>query len=328
MGHDLTLTQLTYVVAIDTHRHFARAADACGVTQPTLSMQIAKLERSLGVLLFDRSRAPVLPTDVGVQVIEQARVTLRAASRLAEIAGARAGVVAGVVRLGIIPTIAPYLLPRVIHRLAALHPSLELVIEERLTGDIVEALRRDALDAGIVASAVVEPGTVERMLFTEPFVGYLSTTHRLAKKRRISPADLSLDDLWLLSEGHCFREQTVQLCGQRSSRGARASTSKSARACTVGAHFESGNLETLKRLVESGTGMTLLPLLAALDLQTAAERRRVRQFSGPAPSRGVRLVRRRDHLKQHLVEAVVSGLLDTLPNEIRADDTGSRASRY
>ncbi|MDB4875019.1 MAG: oxyR [Gemmatimonadetes bacterium] len=319
VDRDLTLTQLAYVVAIDTHRHFARAAEACNVTQPTLSMQIAKLERTLGVALFDRARAPVVPTDIGVHLIAQARVTLRAASRMAEIAEARAGVVAGVLRLGVIPTLAPYLLPRVIQRLAKLYPELELVIEERLTDDVITGLRRDTLDAGIVASAIAEPGTDERMLFTEPFVGYLSTTHRLARQRKINRSDLLLDDLWLLSEGHCFREQTVQLCEQRPSRGHRAPAAhQNPRGCTVGVQFESGNLETLKRLVETGTGMTLLPMLAALDLQTAAERRRIRPFVAPAPAREVRLVRRRDYLKQHLVEAVVTGILETLPDEIRA----------
>ena len=317
---DITLTQLAYVAAIDTHRHFARAAKACGVTQPTLSMQLAKLERALGAALFDRSRAPVVPTDVGARLVEQARVTLREASRLHEIVAQRSGVIGGELRLGIIPTLAPYLLPRVIQRLARLHPGLELVIQERLTADIVEEIRRDTLDAGIVASEISEPGIVERMLFREPFLGYLSTGHRLAARRSITPADLSLDDLWLLSDGHCFRDQAVQLCAKRG-RGVGTVDSAGAggeTACILGVRFESGNLETLKRLVERGTGMTLLPALAALDLQTATERRRLRPFRPAGPARDVRLIRRRNQLKQPLVDAVVTELLESLPATLRA----------
>jgi LysR family hydrogen peroxide-inducible transcriptional activator len=162
---------------------------------------------------------------------------------------------------------------------------------------------------------------VEHPLFTEPFVGYVGTKHRLARHRTITASDLSLDDLWLLSEGHCFRTQTVQLCSQRGARGSRSET-----ACTIGARFESGNLETLKRLVERGTGMTLLPALATHELRTAAERRCVRPFAAPAPSREVRLVRRRAYLKRHLLDALVTCLLDTLPGELMATSAGARGS--
>ncbi len=306
------LTQLGYAVAVDTHRHFARAAQACGVTQPTLSMQLAKLERTLGLILFDRTVTPVVPTDVGRLVIEQARVALREVARLGDIAAAQAGVVTGELRLGIIPTLAPHLLPRLIPALARRHPDLELVIEERITDDIGRALRRDALDAGIVATSLSDRGIVERFLFNEPFVGYVAANHRLARQRTIAVRDLSLDDLWLLEEGHCFRAQAVQLCSQRVAR-----TARNPAASTTGARFESGNLETLRRLVERGTGMTLLPLLAARELRSPAERRHVRPFSAPVPSRDVRLVLRRTYLKGHLIDALVDCLLETLPEELR-----------
>lgn len=305
----MTLTQLAYLVAVDTHQHFGRAAESCNVTQPTLSMQLRKLERTLGVLLFDRSRVPVVPTEVGSLVIAQARVALREAARISDVRDAAAGIVAGELRLGVIPTLAPYLLPRVLPVLAHDYPQLELIIEERVTDDILDGLRRDTLDAGVVASPVTSPNLIERVLFSEPFVGYVSASHRLARRRSISAADLSLDDLWLLAEGHCFRTQTVQLCSERSARGGRSEGS-----CTVGVRFESGNLETLKRLVERGVGMTLLPALAAADLCTAAQRRLLRPFSKPAPSRDIRLVLRRAYHKQYLVNAVVDCLLNTLPD--------------
>jgi LysR family hydrogen peroxide-inducible transcriptional activator len=308
LGSSLTLTQLAYAAALDTHRHFERAAAACNVTQPTLSMQIQKLESALGVLLFDRSRSPVIPTDVGVEIVAQARVVLREAARLGELSRAASGAITGELRLAVIPTLAPYLLPRVLETLAVRHPQLELVVEERVTESVLEGLRDDTLDAGLIATDVDAPDIVQHRLFREPFVGYVSSGHRLAGRSRLSVDDLSLADLWLLSEGHCLRTQVVTLCQQRRRRGSAARPQDNS--CTRAARFESGNLETLKRLVERGNGMTLLPALAVADLATAAQRRLVIPFSQPAPSRDVGVARRRTHFRQHLVGVVESIILE------------------
>jgi LysR family hydrogen peroxide-inducible transcriptional activator len=312
----VTLTQLAYAVAVDAHRHFGRAAEACNVTQPTLSMQVGKLERALGVALFDRSRTPVVPTEAGRAVLAQARVALREAARVVEVRDAAAGEVAGELRIGVIPTIAPYLLPHAVPELSRRYPRLVLVVEERVTDEVLDGLRRGTLDAALVATPVADADLVERVLFTEPFVGYVSEGHRLAARGTLTPADLSLDDLWLLSEGHCFRAQTVQLCGQRAARAVRGAAPVGA-ACTSGARFESGNLETLQRLVERGVGMTLLPTLAAEHLATDAQRRLVRPFAAPAPTRDVRLVRRRTLPRERLVEVVAAALVDALPAALR-----------
>jgi LysR family hydrogen peroxide-inducible transcriptional activator len=231
---------------------------------------------------------------------------------VAEVRDEAAGEVAGEVRIGVIPTVAPYLLPRALGELTRRHPRLVLVIEERVTDDVVDGLRRGTLDAGVLATPAGTAELVERVLYTEPFVAYVSDGHRLAGRAELTPADLSLDDLWLLAEGHCFRTQTVRLCGQRAARGARG-----AGACTTGAQFESGNLETLTRLVEGGAGMTLLPALAADGLRSDGQRRLVRPFAHPAPSRDVRLVRRRDGHRARLVEAVAAVLVDALPASVR-----------
>ena len=300
----ITLTQLTYAVAIDTHRHFERAARACDVTQPTLSMQLQKLETSLGVTMFDRNRTPVVPTDIGVVLIEQARVVLREAARLGELRDTAHGTIAGELRLGVIPTLAPYLLPDVIEILAERHPRLELVVEERVTEAVLDGLRDDTLDAGLVATAVDAPGLIGRTLFREPFFGYVSPAHRLAGSAKLSVHDLSIDDLWLLAEGHCLRTQAVTLCRQRTHRRS-AATLADAVSCTRMARFESGNLETLKRLVERGAGMTLLPALAAAALTSDAQRRLLIPFDDPAPGRAIRLVRQRRYVRQNSVGAVV-----------------------
>ncbi|MGZ8471627.1 MAG: LysR substrate-binding domain-containing protein [Gemmatirosa sp.] len=316
----LTLTQLAYVVAVDTHRHFGRAAAACHVTQPTLSMQLGKLERALGATLFDRTRAPVVPTELGALVAAQARVVLREAARVTELGRATDGAVSGELRLGVIPTLAPYLLPRVLDELARRHPLLALVVEERLTDDVLDGLRHDALDVALLASpAGPGPELEERALFHEPFVGYVGAAHRLAGQDTLAAGDLSLDDLWLLAEGHCLRSDVVRLCGQREARGARGATA----AGPGGARFESGNLETLKRLVERGQGMTLLPALAAAELPTAAQRRLLRPFDDPAPSRTIRLVRRRGLRRPQLADALTDAVLDVLPSSC----TRARPSR-
>ncbi len=306
----VTLTQLGYAVAIDTHRHFGAAAAACHVTQPTLSMQLRRLEDALGFALFDRTHAPVVPTEAGRLVVEQARVVLREAARLGEIRDALAGVVAGELRLGVIPTLAPYVLPQLVPALRVRHPALELVIEERVTDEIVAGVRAGRLDAGLVASSARGTDLADRVLFTEPFVGYVSEGHRLARRAVLAPDDLSLDDLWLLAEGHCLRVQAVQLCRSRG-RGVAAGAATPGTA-TSSARFESGNLETLTRLVEGGEGMTLLPALAAAGLRTAAQRRLVRPFRNPAPSREVRLVQPRRQRRAALIAATVDVLLSVV----------------
>jgi LysR family hydrogen peroxide-inducible transcriptional activator len=306
LGSTVTLTQLAYAVAIDTHRHFERAAHACNVTQPTLSMQVQKLETALGATLFDRSRVPVIPTDAGVAVIAQARVVLREAARLADLGRAASGEIAGELRLAVIPTLAPYLLPRVLETIARRHPLLELVVEERVTESVLEGLRDDTLDAGLVATDFDAADITQRPLFREPFVAYVSANHRLAGRARLSVQDLSLTDLWLLSEGHCMRTQVVALCQQRRGKGNAAPAAETT--CMRAARFESGNLETLKRLVERGNGMTLLPALAAADLATAAQRKLLIPFGEPSPFRHIGLARRRPHFRQHLVGAVEAAI--------------------
>lgn len=302
----MTLTQLQYIVAVDTWRHFVRAAEECGVTQPTLSMQIQKLERELGVEIFDRSRHPVEPTDLGKRIVAQARVVLSEAAALRELAEEAGGVVEGELRVGVIPTIAPYLLPRLLPELSRRHEGLRLRLEELQTDQILEHLGADRLDAGIVATLVEAPGLVERVLYEEPFFAYVSEDHPAFGQSRLHPDTLRVDDLWLLHEGHCFRDQVLRLCGEVGRAGGASGRPR----------FECGHLSTLKRLVETSGGMTLLPALALADL-SAEQRRRVRPFEDPSPSRTVRLVHRKTYLRRRRIAAFVEVLLDVVPEELR-----------
>jgi LysR family hydrogen peroxide-inducible transcriptional activator len=315
----VTLTQLAYAVAVDTHGHFGHAAAACHVTQPTLSMQLRKLERELGVVLFDRSRLPVVATDLGRLLVDQARVVLQEAARLPELRDQTLGRVVGELRVGALPTLAPYLLPRFLQALTAAHPGLQLVVEELPTAGILERLRQETLDAGLIATRDAAPGIVSRVLFEEPFVGYVHRGHPLAERATLAHADLSLDDVWLLSEAHCLRAQTMQLCEER------GPAPGGAPSCARAVRFESGNLETLKHLVERSGGLTLLPRLAIADeeprgpdgARPGTGAAVVVPFATPVPVRPITLVRRRAYLKQHLVDAFVAALLASLPDDLR-----------
>jgi LysR family transcriptional regulator, hydrogen peroxide-inducible genes activator len=294
----LTLLQLTYLLALDKHRHFRLAAESCFVTQPTLSTQIQNLEAELGVTLFDREAHPITPTRIGRRVIDQARAVLTEAERLEQLVQEAAGEMEGELRVGILPTLAPYLLPLVIAPFARRYPGVALTFEELPAGDIAARIRRDLLDAGLVATEGVGRGITEVPLFEEPLVGYVAPDHRLYARGTIRPDVLHPDDLWLMSEGHCFRDQTLALL-----QGPPPSASEQN---VVG--FASGNLETLQRLVDRGHGMTLLPLLA-VQVEGSHAPESVRPFEPPAPARTVRLLHAKPLVKRRPVEALAAEIV-------------------
>ena len=303
----MTLLQLTYLLALDTHRHFRLAAEACHVTQPSLSMQLQKLEEELGLMLFDRNVRPIVPTNVGEQVIEQARAVLAEVERLRQITQEATGEMAGELRVGILSTISPYLLPLVIGPFARRYPKVSLIFEELKEEEIVDYLQRDLLDAGLVAVHAATRGIIEEELFEEPLVGYVSPDHRLFAKETIEVTDLHLDDLWLMSEGHSFRVQTLQLLNGHDPETAGAKA----------VQFESGNLETLQRLVDRGFGMTLLPWLAVQG-EGSHDPESVRPFTRPMPTRSIRLLHSELLVKRHQVralsEAVRKAVAPVLPD--------------
>lgn len=301
----MTLTQLSYIVAVDKYRHFATAAEKIFVTQPTLSMQIQKLEEQLGVKIFDRSKSPVVPTEVGEKIIEQAKEILQEAKHIEDIANLSEGSLQGVFRVGVIPTIAPYLIPLFLRHFVKKYPDVELVFKEVLTNDILAALAEDSLDVGILATPTDGKHIYTEDLYLEPFVGYLSLNHPLAAKNDLNVDDLELRNMWLLNEGHCFREQTLKLCKQINEQS--GSMIK----------FESGNLETLKKLVEQNFGMTLMPWLSLQHFDNTCDHAIIKEFSHPVPSRKVRLAYGRKYLKQNIIKAFKEEILANLPDDLR-----------
>ncbi|MBP6696163.1 MAG: LysR family transcriptional regulator [Flavobacteriales bacterium] len=297
----MTLQQLQYVVALDDHRHFVRAAAACFVTQPTLTMQVRKLEEELQVSLFDRRLQPVRPTVIGTRIIAQARVVLREAAQLNALVGELHSGISGLYRVGVIPTLAPYLVPLFLPGFAKAHPDVKLVIDERKTSRIIKGLRRGEIDLGILVTPVDVPDIEEIALFQEPFLAYLPEGHPLRKRRRVRRSDLREQALWVLSEGHCFREQTLSLCDRPS----------------AGGHdnvlYESGSIETLKQLVRRGSGMTLVP-----ELSATPDDPHVRRFNTPEPVREVSLVMRRPFVRRKLIDAFATAIHASLPEHLRS----------
>lgn len=298
----MNLQQLGYIVAIDTHRSFAKAAAACFVTQPTLSSMVKKLEVELDVTLFDRTKPPVVPTAIGAEIVERARAVLKEAALLRSVAkGAHTGI--GELRIGIIPTLAPYLIPLFLPRLLKKHAEMKVSIAELTTDAITDALIKERIDVGILATPLGVPGLKEEPLFHERFLIYTARGERIGRKKYVLPTDIDPDRLWLLEEGHCLRTQVMNLCELRK---------RSAEDTHL--HYVSGSIGSLMRIVDTQGGLTIVPELAALEMDRY-KRTRLREFAPPVPVREISTVTYRHTIKSHAIialrteiQAAVSGL--------------------
>ncbi len=300
----MTLVQLEYIVAVDKYRHFAKAAAECFVTQPSLSTQIQKLEEELGVKIFDRNKQPVLPTDAGKEIIEQAHKILAEASYLNDIVDIKKGRLSGELRLGIIPTLAPYVLPLFIQSFTKKYPEIRLIITEYTTDIIVAKLREGRIDAGILVTPLQEHGIKEDVLFYEELIAYVSKKNAAFHKTYMLPNDIDPEKLWLLEEGHCLRSQIVNLCELKP--------------ITIEKRnflYEAGSVETLKRMVDLYDGITILPELATLELGVK-EQKQLRYFRTPSPVREISIVTHRDFVKKRMINALKQLLLEVLPEKI------------
>lgn len=308
----MTLTQLSYIVAVDRYRHFATAAEKSYVTQPTLSMQIHKLEDELDITIFDRSKSPVVPTEIGEEIISEAKKMLKLEKHIEDLASLRDNQLRGTFRIGIIPTVAPYLLPLFLRTFRDKYPDVHLVFEEVVTDKVLDLLDQDYLDIGVIATPADRGHIFEEDLYYEPFLGYVSKTHPLAQQERISVDDLEGTDLWLLNEGHCFRDQAVKLCKKF----------RKNKLDDQHIEFESGNLETLKQLVEQNFGMTLLPYLAKSQIDAQCAQAHLRHFTDPVPRRKIRVVYSREYLKKNIIEAFKKEVMEAIPTELKQAEEG------
>ncbi|QIH38146.1 hydrogen peroxide-inducible genes activator [Flavobacterium sp. Sr18] len=300
----MTITQLKYVLAVAEHKNFTLAAEKCFVTQPTLSMQIQKIEEELSIQIFDRSKKPIQLTDIGQKIVNQAKNIVNEADRIQDIVEQQKGFIGGEFRLGIIPTIMPTLLPMFLTNFIKKYPKVKLIIEELNTDEIITKLNNGHLDAAIAATPLLEDKIKEIVLYFEPFVAYIPETHHNFQKEEIEVSDLNLDEILLLQDGHCFRDGILNLCKNNSSKN------------EIG-HFqlESGSFETLIKLADEGLGTTLLPYLHTLDLKDK-DKLKLRHFKEPKPAREVSLIFPKSELKIQIIEALRSTIAGVIKGAI------------
>ncbi len=295
----MTITQLKYVLAVAEYKNFTLAADKCFVTQPTLSMQIQKIEDELSIQIFDRTKKPIQLTDIGQKIVLQAKSIVNEADRIQDIVEQQKGFIGGEFRLGIIPTIMPTLLPMFLNNFIKKYPKVKLIIEELNTAEIITKLNNGHLDAAIAATPLQEEKIKEIVLYYEPFMAYIPEGHQNFLKKEIEVADLNLDEILLLQDGHCFRDGILNLCKNNIRNEIN--------------HFqiESGSFETLIKLANEGLGTTLLPYLHTLDLKDS-DKNKLRHFKEPKPAREVSLIFPKSELKIHIIDALrntISGVI-------------------
>ncbi len=293
----MNFQQLEYIIEVERTRHFAEAAKKCFVTQPTLSMMIKKLEQELGVMIFDRKQKPIAPTHQGKKIIEHAKIILKQKNQLLETVQQEKETIGGDLRLGIIPTIAPYLIPLFIKGFTTKYPSVNIIAEEINTSLIIEKLKNGHLDIGILATPLEEMNIEEIPIFYEEFSLYGASDF---EKEFILPEDINLNQLLLLEEGHCLRSQVLNLCHLKEKIKSNFS-------------YKSGSLETLKRLVEKNQGITILPELATKGI----DKKRIIQFKHPRPVREVSLVVHKSFIKKKMLDTLFEEIKKSLPKKLK-----------
>lgn len=295
----MTITQLKYALAIAEHKNFTKAAEKCFVTQPTLSTQIQKLEDELDIIIFDRGKKPIELTDVGQKIVVQARNIVNEADRIQDIVDQQKGFIGGEFKIGIIPTVMPTLLPMFLKNFIKKYPKVKLKIEELTTEEIISRINDGHLDAAIAATPLENDSIKERALYYEPFVAYIPYNHRLKEKKQIEVADLDIEDMLLLEDGHCFREGVVNLC--------KAFKNQTEERFQL----ESGSIETLIKLSNEGLGMTLLPYLHTIDFKEKLSIN-LKDFVAPSPAREISIIYHKSELKMQIIDAlheVISGII-------------------
>lgn len=295
----MNFQQLEYILAVHECRHFAKAAEKCFITQPTLSMMIHKLEEELGVKIFDRSRQPVTTTREGEEIIRRAQAVMVQAEHLKHFAGELREKITGELRLGIIPTLAPYLLPLFLKSFHEKYPALKIFVREMVTDEIVLKLQTGELDLGLLATPVNEPRLEEHPLFYEEFFVYASQDEKLPRKKYLLPKQIDINHLWLLEEGHCLRNQVFNLCELK-------------KQDPETLNYEAGSIETLINLVDHNGGITIIPSLAGLNLK-AAQKKKIREFANPKPVREISLVSAVNFPRKKILEELEREIIKVVP---------------
>lgn len=302
----MNIQQLEYIIAVDNHRHFSKAAEASFVTQPTLSMMIQKLEDEIGVKIFDRTQLPVQPTRIGVKIIQQARLAVSQINQIKEIVAEERGEVKGIFRLGIIPTVSPYLLPKLMNVHSKIGNDIQIIVKELTTENILKGLANDTLDGGILATPLGDNLITENPLYYERFFAYVSPNERsLYVQNELDEKDISNSKLWLLDEVHCFRTQILHLCNLK-----KKTTSNSI------FNFEAGSIDTLIKIVDSNDGITIIPEMAIENL-SETQKKNVRPIKDSTPVREISLITKKDFVRERLINLIVEEIKACIPYSYR-----------
>jgi LysR family hydrogen peroxide-inducible transcriptional activator len=309
----MTITQLEYIIAVQTFGSFSEAASKCHVTQPTLSMQIQKLESELEVIIFRRDKFPINPTDIGTKIIEQAKHIIKEKERLNVIIQTEKGEFVGSFKVAIIPTISSYLLPMFLSNFTKKYPNIELIIDEVTTDEVISGLGKRYFDIGIIALRSSIDNVISESLYYEPFVAFVPSDHKLMKKSKINQDDLNANDFLLLKEGHCLRDQALSICKTSENDWVEKNNK---------VIFESGNLETLIKLVDKKFGMTLLPSLAAKYIKERKKNNQLKEFRDPVPKREVGIIYANTFSKKHFLIAIREEILKVIPEEFKQNKKG------
>jgi len=304
----MNIQQLEYILAVHEYRHFANAAKTCGVTQPTLSMMIQKLEDELGVKIFDRSVHPVKPTEIGARVLEQARITLKHLNQISELIAIEQNQAKGVFQLGVIPTIAPFMVPELIKEKEAAYCDIELILKEKTTDSIISELADGWLDGGLMASPVNHPRLVEYPIYYEKFYAYVSPNDRLHQCETINLSKIDIDHIWLLENVHCMRGQIERLCRKRKNSSQ-----------TPAVKYEAGSIDTLINIVDMNHGMTIIPEMSAMGLSEERQEN-LRELEGVTAVREVSLVVNKEYLHRAILKAVIEIISSAVPKLMKNPD--------
>ncbi len=303
----MNFQQLEYIVAVDRLKNFVKASEACFVTQATLSMMIKKLEDELDIKIFDRSKQPVKTTIIGIELITQAQKILLESKKIKEIVASEKGIVSGELKLGIIPTLAPYLLPLFLKKMKEAFPLVKLLINELTTDVIIQKLKTGEIDLGILATPLHDKRLNERPLFYEKYYLYVNDKEKGFNKQFVLPKEIDVNRLWLLEEGHCMRSQILNFCALKKQHEFEESF-----------HYNAGSIETLKNMVDANFGMTIIPELATHNL-SKTQSKRIRLFNDPIPVREISLVTHREFLKEKLIKKLEEVILSVIPSEMQVN---------
>lgn len=302
----MNIQQLEYIIAVDHYRHFSKAAEASCVTQPTLSMMVQKLEEELGVKIFDRGQLPIQPTEIGKLIIEQARVAVAQVNHIKDVVLEQKGIVKGIFRLGIIPTVSPYLLPKLVKVHSGIDYDIRIAVSEMTTDQIMTALENDMLDGGIMATPLNEPHLKETPLYYEKFFAYVSPNEKpIYAKTSLDENDLNMAQLWMLDEVHCFRTQILHLCKMKKRQPDASIFS-----------YEAGSIDTLINIVDNYEGITVIPEMA-IDNLNDTQKKKVRPFKNTTPVREISLVTRKEYLRQRLLDIIAQEIKSAVPTSLQ-----------